>query len=158
MLERLSLVIGSVRSHPSRPFRVIQDLDSGQLLGHVLPAPPTNWLDWLGRRSMAICEVPDGSLLCALQRDWRWSDERLFDSENQLVARIRGSHVFWANEQLLARLERSSAPGQWRILNDQNTDIAMLACTGEQQRLTFHPRITDEPFIKMALLALIVCR
>jgi hypothetical protein len=157
MLERLSLVIGLVQPHPSRPFRVIQDGDSGALLGHVLPAPPTNWLDWLGRRSAAVCETPDGSLLCVIQREWWWSEYRLFDSENQLIANIRRRVIVWPDQRLLASLEKTTAPDQWCFQNDQGIELAMLAHTGQQRRLTFHPRIGTEPFIKMALLAATLC-
>src|SRR5262245_30360291 len=77
-----------------RSAHIRQVLDAaGVPLGFVREAAlrSPRWLRWLARRTLAVHELPDASLVFALQRSWGWpSCWQVLDADDRLVGTLRG--------------------------------------------------------------------
>lgn len=155
MLECPSLWLDPPRPEGEGQYRAIRDARTLAVLGHAFVA--SGWggaaLAWLLRKTYHICESPDGSLLCLVQRSWRWSAWRtVLDADREVVARLRQGKVLSADGRIIA------TEGSRCFLAPDGTELATWSAEKAGTLLEFRPAIDEAPLVKMALLAAVLER
>ena len=166
MLEQSTLLLSPWQGCPSGEgegeagarVRTVADV-AGQALGHVREAPPegVRWLRWLARRTLDVCEAPDGSLVFSLRRGWGWpAGWQLIDADGRLVGALRGRTIVDGFGQLLALVEQPDAGNRGRFLAIEGHSLGEYSLEGSGPRIQFAPEMDGNPFAKMMLLGAII--
>ncbi len=150
MLEHPSLCIEPFRGTPQGRCRIVRDASTLTAVGrivriHISLRPPT----------IAVLEGPDDSLLTTVRRNWWFSTPKILDADNEAVAVFRCGRLQWPDGRIIAnrvrltseRLEFHAAAG---------VELAHWIVSPSGLRLSFHPRIVDEPLIKMAIFGAVI--
>jgi len=151
LLERKALLLGW-RDDSGR--RVILDAETGAAVGFRQHRPRTGWWARFGRRVVEVREQEDDSLLFTVRRCWSlfaWFE--VSDADDGLVGWHGLSMVLdRAGRRLALREEDAETGASWFSGSDGRV-LARLAPQGDDLRLTFADELTEEPFVKMLLLA-----
>ncbi len=141
-------------------MRAVADA-AGKTLGHVRQAPQRGprWLRWLDRRTLEVCEAPDGSLVFSLRRGWGWPGAwQLIDADGRLVGALRGRAIVDGFGQWLALVEQPDASNRGRFLAIEGHELGNYSLDGGGPRISFAPEMEGNPFAKMMLLGAILVR
>jgi hypothetical protein len=160
MLEQPTLLLHpwSPASAPG-PTRAITDPTDGRLLGTVrwTVPPARSWFGWLRRPTLAVHESEDEPLVFTVRRLWslapRWE---VSDADGHPVAILRRDWILTCFGDCLAWIQRESSHVA-RFCGPDGREVAQWHLSGGTQRLVFGLDIQEEPFIKMAVLGLVVC-
>jgi hypothetical protein len=166
MLERQSLWVGSNRAGlgpnagagSEAPRWTIREAESRKLLGLARQRshPATVWFASWHRPLLDIYEGEDESLLFTLTRGWGqgWL---VSDAEGQRVGTVRANLARDGAGQRLARFEPTSDGllGRWRAEDGQ--ELATVIRDGEGVAMRFAACVEGQPFVKMLLLAMLLC-
>jgi hypothetical protein len=162
MLEHASLFLEQQSAGPTGIRRVIRDAKSLAVLGQACLATRRGgfaW-NWFGPRDWVVSESTDESLLCIVRRAWRWSWEaEVIDADGNLVACLRPSRLLCAAGMVLAESTIMHArDGKIHFQAPGGATMAGCTQTPTGTLLEFASEVTEEPLVKMALLAAVLDR
>jgi hypothetical protein len=156
MLERSNLLIGPFRSGARGRYRSVRDAATQAVLGHVFRSRRLGF-GWLTPRSDIIHEEPDGSLLATVRRTWWLAAATVLDADEDIIALIRRRRIAWPDGRIMAAMVfRSRGKGEFRA--PAGVELANWSAQADGMRLSFHPRIAEEPLMKMAILGAVLIR
>jgi hypothetical protein len=164
MLEQSALLVQpwQTASAGQPPTRVRQVLDAGGVpvgLMRQAPVRAPRWLRWLARRTLTVHEMPDASLVFALQRSWGWPGSwQVLDADERVVGTLRGHALLDGLGHLLAVIEPADPGGRGRLLAVQGRELGAFAREGEATRITFAAEVEGNPFAKMMLFGAVLVR
>lgn len=147
MLERAGLLIEPLRRGPQGSYRAVRCGATGEPLGHAFRLAAGGPL---GPRGYSVFEAPDGSLLTTVRKRWWLAAPMVADSEGRPFAVVNLPRLDWIDGRSIARIMFHAGGGAARTAT--GVDLADWTREPGGLRLRFHPRIADEPLIKMALL------
>ncbi|MBX7105020.1 MAG: hypothetical protein K1X57_13120 [Gemmataceae bacterium] len=148
MLERSELRIEPLRAGPHGWLRTIRCAVTADVLGHAFRVARGNVF---GPRGYSVHEEPDGALLTTVRRRWWLAVPAVFDSEGRPVATLGASAIHWADGRSLAEIHGGRHGVLLRTL--AGVEIARWDREAAATVMRFHPRIADEPIVKMCVLA-----
>jgi hypothetical protein len=156
MLEQPSLLVGPWAADV-RPLLTA----SGEQAGFVKQAPAQwpRWLRWLERRALEVYEVPDGSLVFALRRNWGWPAAwHVLDAEDRHVGSMRGRALLDSLGHLLGVMEPPDGQGQGRFLSMQGKELGHYRCERAGTWVIFAAALEGNPFARMLLLGAVLAQ
>jgi hypothetical protein len=140
--------------------RAILDQDTGWQLGLArwqLPAR-SPWLAWLSRPLLTVHEIDDEPLVFTVRRLWaltpRWE---VCDADGHSIAVVRRGWVLDRFGGCLAWIEPVPEADGFRFHGRDGRELAELNRSGNDLRVRFADDLFGEPFVKMALLAAVLC-
>jgi hypothetical protein len=151
LLERKALLLG--RRHESGR-RVILDAETGTAVGFRQHRPRAGWRARFTRRVVEVREQEDDSLLFVVRRCWSlfaWFE--VSDADDALVGWHGLSMLLDRTGRRVALREDEAETGTSWFNGSDGRVLARLAPQGDDVRLTFADEVTEEPFVKMLLLA-----
>lgn len=150
MLEHPSLCIEPFRDTPQGRCRIVRDASTLTAVGRIVRIHIS-----LRPVTIAVLEGPDGSLLTTVRRNWWFSTPRILDADNEAVAAFRCGRLQWPDGRIIANRVKL-APERFELQSAADVELARWIISPSGLRLTFHPRIVDEPLIKMAILGAVI--
>lgn len=165
MLEHRTLLLHPWTPAPpagaDRPFesREIVDAATGRRLGVARRLLAEGSLfAWIAGPVVEVCEADDEPLLFTVQRAWplapRWE---VRDADGHRVAVVRRNLVLDRHGQPTAWAHRVPEDGGIQFCDRDGVELAFLRQTGRGAELAFTEELDGEPFVKMALLAAVLC-
>lgn len=155
MLEQPVIWIADASDHrPLVRFRTVTDNGpDGQKIGGIRIR-----LGPILRRPIELTAVEgaDRSLVFAVQRHWPGRTWFVTESQGVLIARIRGDRIYSVSGWELAR--RTSSGDRSICLGLEQVPWAEWSRSAGGTRVEFREVLANQPFLKMAVLALIVTR
>ena len=104
-----------------------------------------------------VYEEPDGSLLTSIRQTWWLAVPTVLDADNGAIAMIYRRLLEWPDERVMAEIVKTGRhKGEFHAA--VGVELANYAKQSDGILLTFHPRISSEPFIKMAILGAVLTR
>lgn len=153
MLERPTIRIEPLRIGPLGHVRAIS---CGTTQAPVGMAHRIARGGFLGPRGYSVTEAPDDSLLLTVRKRWWGAAPCTFDSEGRPLAILRGVVLLWPDLRTLAEL----IPGRQvtSVHSSSGVELAQWNINLGSTVVRFHPRVADEPLVKMAILAAALMR
>jgi hypothetical protein len=184
MLEQRQLLLGPWAPFPQLPApiggtasrrRAVSDPDTRAPLGQVAwhADEVAAWLAWLARPRYEVFETEDVSLLFTVQRvRGPWSYWKIADADDRLVGYwwhqgmpfptvgigpiVQVTHLADASGHVFAELRPLPSGPSGRFCLEDGEELGTLAQTTEGLLLSFAPRSTGNPFVRMLLLAAVL--
>jgi hypothetical protein len=148
MLERSELRIEPLRAGPQGRLRIIRCAVTADVLGHAFRIARGSMF---GPRGYSVHEEPDGALLTTVRKRWWLAAPAVFDSEGRAITTLGATAIHWSDGRTLAELELSKACAVVHV--SAGVEIARWEREAAATVLRFHPRIADEPIVKMSVLS-----